>query len=1484
MKKSLLLIALGTFLGLSVNAQTFSGGDGSSEKPYVIATAADLLELSEVVTAGNDLSGKMLIMEKDITVSTTPMIGYTGDLKPKHFAGTFDGKNHQISGLKFNTDKQYCGLFAYVDAAGTIKNLTLNQPTMTTGQSYGGFIAAASDGLIENCHVANGVFESTNGSYKGGVIGQNKGLVTGCTYTGSITSSTNAGGIIGQNYSQIEKCNSSATIVSTAPNQNNVQFGGITGITIKLNSDPHIYDCYFTGNIEGASTNNCGGITGTLSGAEMLRCWNGGYISSTGSCGALTNTIDKASKIKDCYNVGTIYDTYSDAVGGLIGTVSTDKSEMSIENCLNMGVLFSAITARHEGMEFAGSNYGSLKIINSYYDSQITGVYGTTPGGMSTDKLTSGETLSGFDSSVWKFTAGLYPRLANTASTDVATLGAAPIFLAAGETSNRVTSDFTVSTANDVEWELTANAAARLNGNKVIVTRGSKKVNVVLTAYLGNYSKRALISVYPIIFEGQGTKDNPYLIATAQDMMKLSDATNAQELDFTGEYFKMTGDIDMTGMEFVPMAFNSAQLAFNGVFDGDGHSIKNLSLDSRTNSVLNTGLFRTVYAEGVVKNLTIDKSCKFDIYRNFAPFVSTLYGTVENCRNYADINTTNGFSGGIVYLAYGSDVKIINCYNEGNLVSTVKDGYMGGIAYTNEGLIENCQNNGNIMTAIASTKTVAGISAVNKGTIKNVINTGHIKASAEVGGIVSDSKAGSTITNALSIGQVEAFTSRDALGSVVAKDAGAIFTNVYYDEQVVLADNSLAGITGLNTSALTADTFTIGDEAWSKTANRYPVLKLFADEVMSQLASMPVWFADGQHADQLSENATLATADDLKWSVGESLSFKVEGNQLIVTNTDTYNTTQLSSSYKGAVRSIEIGALAKIFAQAGTETDPYLIESVNDLKKLAADIESSGMDYAGKFIKLVNDLDLNGEAFKPIAGDGLTEFKGSFDGNNKTISNLKISTTTDGTGLFGRVGLGGVIKNLTIDANSSVAGKSSVGGFVGMLNSGTVDNCVNMATVSATATTANIGGIIGQASGTAVISNCKNTADITAGKSQTGGIVGYANGTEIKIINASNEGKITGTTKTAGIAGYITATTIDGAINTGEITGTTDVAGIVGYTTKVCAVNAAKNLASINGGTEVGGVVGYASADMKLTNSYNAGAVIATASTAGGLMARGVTPEISASFNVGDVTNTKTSLGSTTPGAAGVLGKGDPIISDVYNMGTVTAEKNLGGFIGSYNVTSKTATITRSYQGGKIVSTIEAPTNMDVFVGRVGKVTYTNAYYDKQIVYNLTNENATAVTTAELAKVDLGENWTKVENALPILNIFSDDNYARLYSAPVFLAADNNISKVSDPFTVSNAYGVKWAADNTAFKMESDKVTPLVGVAGNYALTASLGNLSRVVTLTLTGVPSGVNSIASDSTGDAQYYNLQGIRVNNPVAGMIYVVVRGQKVTKEVYK
>ena len=78
--------------------------------------------------------------------------------------------------------------------------------------------------------------------------------------------------------------------------------------------------------------------------------------------------------------------------------------------------------------------------------------------------------------------------------------------------------------------------------------------------------------------------------------------------------------------------------------------------------------------------------------------------------------------------------------------------------------------------------------------------------------------------------------------------------------------------------------------------------------------------------------------------------------------------------------------------EEGTEEKPFLIEDIADLNALAADV-NSGTAYEGIYFKLTTDLDYDGETFTPVgtgeeSGEVDTPFKGIFDGNGRTISNI----------------------------------------------------------------------------------------------------------------------------------------------------------------------------------------------------------------------------------------------------------------------------------------------------------------------------------------------------------------------------------------------------------------------------------------------------------------------------------------------------------------
>ena len=86
------------------------------------------------------------------------------------------------------------------------------------------------------------------------------------------------------------------------------------------------------------------------------------------------------------------------------------------------------------------------------------------------------------------------------------------------------------------------------------------------------------------------------------------------------------------------------------------------------------------------------------------------------------------------------------------------------------------------------------------------------------------------------------------------------------------------------------------------------------------------------------------------------------------------------------------GSIAGSFAGGdGSEADPFRIETASQLAFLAREV-NGGKDYAGKYVSMVCDVDLNHVEWTPI-GNGTHSFSGIFHGNGHTVSNLKM---TDG--------------------------------------------------------------------------------------------------------------------------------------------------------------------------------------------------------------------------------------------------------------------------------------------------------------------------------------------------------------------------------------------------------------------------------------------------------------------------------------------------------
>lgn len=184
---------------------------------------------------------------------------------------------------------------------------------------------------------------------------------------------------------------------------------------------------------------------------------------------------------------------------------------------------------------------------------------------------------------------------------------------------------------------------------------------------------------------------------------------------------------------------------------------------------------------------------------------------------------------------------------------------------------------------------------------------------------------------------------------------------------------------------------------------------------------------------------------------------------------------------------------------------------------------ASGADLA-EFSRLVNegnssiqavltsDVDMAGVDFQPIGNSGVP-FKGTFDGSCHYVRNLTISAPGESyVGLFGAVADGAYIKNVVVDAASSISGEEFCGGIAGgSIGSGTVtiENCGNEATVMANG--ANAAGIIGVSylgNCNFNITNCYNTGSINGGR-ESAAISGWVGGSSV-ITNCYNAGNVVG--------------------------------------------------------------------------------------------------------------------------------------------------------------------------------------------------------------------------------------------------------------------------------------------------------------------------------------------------------------------------------------
>lgn len=237
-----------------------------------------------------------------------------------------------------------------------------------------------------------------------------------------------------------------------------------------------------------------------------------------------------------------------------------------------------------------------------------------------------------------------------------------------------------------------------------------------------------------------------------------------------------------------------------------------------------------------------------------------------------------------------------------------------------------------------------------------------------------------------------------------------------------------------------------------------------------------------------------------------------------------------------AADTVDVSALPEYTADADTSAGAaYKISTEEGLRAFAAAVKADDgkgtYNLSGVSFYLANDIALTG-TWTPVGNAASYPgdfFAGTFDGCGHTISGLNVQ----GQGLFAAINQA-TIRNLNVSGtvNSTV---NYVGGIVGKVQAGTIENCSFSGSVSSSKKSAYVGGIAGGLySANVTISGCANTADVTGG--YAGGILGYWR-TAATIQNCYNTGSITGSDKAAGIVAHLNKGTIENCYSIGAVGG-----------------------------------------------------------------------------------------------------------------------------------------------------------------------------------------------------------------------------------------------------------------------------------------------------------------------------------------------------------
>ena len=1114
-----------------------SGGDGSSESPFLIATAEELKWYASYV---NGESGDNVVhttacakLMNNIDLSTvcgeskgnwTPIAKYgIYTFNGEHrFDGVFDGNGYTISNLYIN-DKNgsNLGLFGYVTPTTkktSVKNLKMASVQIVGKTDIAAVCTSGYNATFENIEVISGSIAGFSDIY--GISGC-RGSAKNCINRADVTASRyNVAGVISSIQDEASNCSN---------------YGKIT-----------------------TGTGWAGGIAGGSDGFTTIQnCANYGEIHVTGT----VNSTDYAVggllgypwniEISNCANFGNIYLTeQSEFVGAIVGTVQLKKASGILANTCEIyvgGAAQANVPVLQSGIKWLEDNVDNTATCIIPTAEQLASGWLAWQLQLNCGIQTWGQNISTEPKDAYPVIGGSVLYAEGSCTDD---LSAATSF---SNNPGVVTHKFT-------HHDAVPATCSKKGNHEYWYCSDCKtyfKEETCENAYTDDADAETGVWIemiphtLPAEFDENGVKycsvcghiegEAPMLVADEaspfngyyafskaghlvwlHNQVQAYDAvTNPSPIESIKCY--LANDISLKAVCHPADAANNVAEAnwnpiggenpFKGIFDGNKHTVSDLYINS---SGSNLGLFG--YVDGAeIKNVTVQGNVtgfyeegneQSGQYVGLVLGVGTTKSKLENCESRGSV-TGCSYVGGIAGLI-ANNCFITSCTNR----ATVKNypgtsgAYFGGIVGYGTGL-SFCANYADITAEGSSVGGLVGyvFPDINNEGMSNCMNVGNVIGKQNVGGLAGECFAPQN-TNNYSSGRVEA--TNQYAGLLVGKygnDPSKAFANTYYVEEGLVVENGTA----------TAGKY-YGDGTISASAQAVHQADVASGKLASLLASVnSTW---GQDLEQ--ENTYPVLNGKTVYFSGSKL---CNGHLLseAYTNDQTKETATPAHSQE-----YEDGGFCTVCHESrelhgkGTANDPYLISNVAQLEYLR-DQSNLGNGQITAHAKLVNDIDLvyaSASSWIPVSKSNA--FAGTFDGNGHCIKNLYSSFYQgDFVGLFGYVN-GATIKNLTVEGviESSC---SNQGMIAGQSVGANFYNCVAKGRINTSSSADYVGGITGWVTRNSpsipVVRGCASYVDIVSTGTFAGGIIGKSSNSII-MEACANYGNVTGKINVGGLMGY----------------------------------------------------------------------------------------------------------------------------------------------------------------------------------------------------------------------------------------------------------------------------------------------------------------------------------------------------------------------------